>query len=548
MLHCFTKKAFTAFLLATSATTLTAQTFQPPALPGITYGDPNIKSPQRTSNHAMAGNASYLPSLGLGVVDLYVAAWNDPDPGALSEVTIMLTNSGGISPVWQSSIIYKDVQDLEVGSRREPGANETTVLVAYYQTGIGHFLDEYKLGPGGATGLINHTQLSNTTVYGRIRMDFHALWTGAIAWIDPSINAIQTMVYDNNVWSSPTVVNGTPNQIDMDIALESYTTSTGNSIQEVHLVYSDGVSITESSLDFSTLTSSPAAMWPNINDVLTGASIQSRLTLDCPGFSANGSRWAYTYSELSDIIVRFRDPAVSGGTTQTTSVTTGALGNVGIAGSYKMFSPTLNYEHVPAGSTTNDIMIGWYATDGTGFNNYIALRMDPTGSFYTSAFDYLDLPAAQMPFSPIPFTSSISLNKTDAKTPSSYSYATYYNVDPVTGLNQLHHAFHPWTNPLFRELPSENEEADLATGNRISTYPNPFNDQLNISVTTTENSVVELLLTDISGRAVAHTNNALFKGTHQLNIDKLDGIAPGNYLLTVLINQKKAGVQKVTKN
>ncbi|RYD99250.1 MAG: T9SS type A sorting domain-containing protein [Sphingobacteriales bacterium] len=545
MLQSFTKKAFTAFLLATSAATVTAQTFQPPVATVVTYGDPNIKLPRSTSNHAMAGNASYLPSLGLGVVDLYVAAWNDPDPGALSEVTVMLMNSGGTTPVWQSSIIYKDVQDLEVGSRRNPGSNETTVLVAYYQTGVGHFLDEYKLGAGNVTGLISQTQLSNSTTYGRIQMDFHALWTGAIAWIDPSINAIKTIVYDNNVWSAPTVVNGTANQIDMDIAIEAYTTTAGNSIQEVHLVYSDGGLITESSLDFNTLTFSPPSMWPNVNDVsLAGPTVQSRLTLDCPGFSLNGSRWAYTYSDLSDIIVRFSDPAIAGGATQFTSMTTGALGNVGISGSYKMHSPTLNYEHLPAGGYQNDIMVAWYATDGGGFNNYIALRMDPTGSFYTSAPDYLDLPNAQMPFAPSPFTSGVALNKTDAKTPSSYSYATYYNVDPVTGTNQLHHAFHPWGNSFFR---GEAPGPDLAGDSRISTYPNPFNDQLTVSVTTTENSVVELLLTDISGRVAAQTNNAMFKGTHQINMDKLGNLAPGNYILTVLIDQKKAGVQKVTK-
>jgi len=544
MLQLFTKKAFTAFLLATSAATVSAQTFQNPVADSLIYGDPHVKFPRSTSNHAMAGNASYLPSLGLGVVDLYVAAWNDPDPGAISEVTVMLTNSGLTTPIWQASILYNDVQDLEVGSRRNPNSNETTVLVAYYQTGVGHFLDEYKLGAGGAYGLINQTQLSNSPAYGRIRMDFHALWRGAIAWIDPSINAIQTMVYDNNVWSAPTIVNSTSNQIDMDIALESVTTA-GSGTQEVHLVYSDGVSITESSIDFNTLTFSPPSIWPNVNDFLfTGPTVQSRLTLDCPGFSLNGSRWAYTYSEISDIIVRFSDPAVAGGATQTTSMTTGALGNVGIAGSYKMHSPTINYEHLPTAGYQNDMMVAWYITDGSGINNYIALRMDPTGSFITSASDYLNLPQAQMTFTPSPFASGVALNKTDAKTPSSYSYATYYNVDPVTGLNQLHHAFHPWGNNLFR---GEAPALDLSADSRVSTYPNPFNDQFNVAVTTAENSVVELLLTDINGRTVAQTNNVVYKGSHQINLDKLNTLAPGNYLLTVLVNQQKVAVKKVTK-
>lgn len=548
MLHLFTKKAFTALLLAVAAAPAIAQVYQAPNAYEFTYGDPNMKLPQSTSCHSMPAGGAYFPSLGLGSTDLYVAGWNDPDPAMFSEVTVMLTPPGNPTVIlWQGSIKFTGVQDLEVGSVRNPMSNETSILAAYYLPGVGHFLDEYKLGPGGATGLINQTQLSNSPTYGRIRMDFHSLWSGAITWInrDPSVNRVQARVYENNAWSATSTINGTANKTDVDLAIEAVEIPSGTSVKELHLAYAGNGFITKTSLNFNTLVTLPGTLTPTINDnSYVGAVPISKLSLDCPGFSQNSSRWAYTYTDMLNVIVRFKDPLVAGGAPQTAVVTAGMLGNVPISGSYKLYNPALNYElNVPTPVPyQNDIMIAWYATDGMGFNKYIGLKMDPTGTFVSSLGDYLDLPNAQTASTPNPTYNGIMLNKTDLKTRSPFSYATYFDIDPVTGMYQLHHAFHDWGDAAFRGLPEETESAI-----NIGTYPNPFRDQLNISIETKENSIVELLLTDISGRTAAQTNVALTKGSHQVNLNQLGQLAPGNYILTTLIDHKKVGVQKVTK-
>ncbi len=550
MLHSFSKKAATAFLLAASAASVKAQVYQPPNATEITFGHPGMKFPQTTSNHAHAASSSYIPSLGLGSVDLYVAGWNDPDPGMLSEVTIMLTPWGVPSPIWTNSITYTDVQDMEVGSRRNPSFNETTILVAYYKTGVGHFLDEYQLVNGGPPILIWQDQLSTSPTYGRIQMDFHSLWSGAVAWIDPSINRIRTRVYDNNAWSATSTLNGTANKTDLDIALEVVETATG-STKELHFVYAGNGFVTESFLNFNTLLTTPGTYNPTLNDnVGVGPTPISRLTLDCPGFSNLGSRWAYTYSDVVNVNVRFKDPAIAPWA-QSVATTNGMLGNTPVSGPHKMFSPALNYDYNSTSfGTASDIMVAWYMTNGGGTNKYIALKMDPTGTFINSLGDYLDLPNAAtptMPITPNPLFSGIALNKTDVKARSSFSYATYFDRDPLTGAAQLHHAFHTWNDPAFRGLPPETETQDQNVTNSINTYPNPFNNQFSVSVTADQNSIVELLLTDINGRTVAQTNNVVYKGQQQINMGQLDNLASGNYVLTVLMNQKKIATQKITK-
>lgn len=553
MFQLFTKKVCTAFLLATSAATVSAQVFQSPTAYEFTYGSPSMKLPESTSCHSMPAGGAYFPSLGLGSTDLYVAAWNDPEPGRLSEVTVMLTPPNDPTFIsWQGSIIYYDVIGMEVGSLRNPSTNETNILVAYYRNGDGYYLDEYKLGPGGTTSLVNQTYLAASPTYGRIRMDFHSLWSGAIAWIntDPAVNRVQTMVYQNNAWSGTSTISNAANKTDLDLALEVVEVPTGTSFMELHLVYAGSGLITKSSLNFNTLATTPGTYAATFNHSVFVSVPISRLSLDCPGFTVNSSRWAYTYSDLGNVVVYFRDPTVAGGLTQTAIVTAGTLGNVPIAGSYKMYSPSLNYEldYASSGTYQNEIMVAWYATDGMGFNKYIGLKMDPTGTYVSSLGDYLDLPNAQTPTSAIPFSSGIMLNKTDLKTRSPYSYATYFDKDPSTGLYQLHHAFHKWGDAAFRGLPEEATPGQgLSAGTRISSYPNPFNEQMTVSLDLPQNSIVELLLTDISGRTAAHTNYALTKGSHQVKLNQLSQLAPGNYLLTVLIDHKKAAVQKVTK-
>lgn len=550
MLNFLMKKSLPVLLLATATPSVQAQVFQAPLAYEFVYGSPGVKFPQTTSCHSMRAGSAYFPVLGLASADLYVAAWTDPDPGMLSEVTVLITAPNDPTTIlWNGSIPYTDVQGLEVGSIRNMSTNQTSVIVAYYRSGVGYFRDEYGIDAAGNIFQIgSSTLLASSPTYGRIRMDFHSLWSGAVSWIntDPSVNAIQAQVYDNNTWSATNTFIGTADKKDMDLSLEHVDIIGGSNFKELHLTYADDNFITESALDFQTLHSAPGFYTPTVNDnEFVGGLTISRINMDCPGFSINGSRWAYTYSDYSNVFVRYRDPAVAGGFPQTSVVTAGTPGNTPIAGLYKMFTPALNYEFMSYSfGVPNDIMVTWYATDGVGFNRYIGTKIDQFGNL-ASAADYLDLPNASTPSYPNPFFCGIAMTRTDAKSPAPFSYTTYFDMDPGTGMYQLHHAFHKWNDPVFRGLPVEEV---AMSDNAISSYPNPFQDQLNLSVELKENSIVELQLTDISGRMVAQTNHALTQGKQQVKIEDLGQLAPGNYLLTILINQKKAGVQKVTKN
>jgi len=550
MLHFLIKRSLPVLLLATSVAAVNAQTFEPPMATEFTYGsNPFIKYPESTSSHSMRAGAAYFPVSGFGSADLYVAAWCDPNPGNLSEVTVIITDPNDpTSWQWDGKIQYTDVQGLEVGSIRDIGTNQTRILAAYYKTGSGYFLDEYEIDPGGSINLSNQTLLASSPTYGRIRMDFHSLWSGAVAWIntDPGVNAIQARVYDNNSWSATSTFIATADKKDMDLSLEHVDMTTGgSSYKELHLTYADNDYITEASLNFHNLHIAPGTYFPTVNDnnYIAGMYI-SRVNMDCPGFSLNDSRWAYTYTDNNDVFVRYYNSAVAG-SAQTAVVTAGTPGNTPITGQYKMFAPALNYEFASYSfGVPSDIMVTWCALDASGQTNYIGLKIDPFGNLASSS-DYLNLPNGQAMTSFNPFLCGIALNRTDAKTPSPYSYATYFDLDPTTGGYQLHHAFHKWNAPYFRGLPEENE---TATSNAtINSYPNPFRDQLNVGIELKENSIVELMLTDLSGRTVAQTNHALTKGNHQVKMDQLSELAQGNYILTILVNQKQAGVQKVTK-
>lgn len=550
MLNFLMKKSLPALLLAVSVTSVNAQTFEPPVANEFIYGSSTIKYPESTSAHSMRGSAAYFPVSGFGGADLYVSAWCDPNPGNLSEVTILITNPNNpTSWIWDGTIQYTDVQGLEVGSIRNMSTNQTSILVAYYKTGVGYFLDEHGIDAGGNLFLISNTLLANSPSYGRIRMDFHSLWSGAVAWIntDPSVNAIQAQVYDNNTWSATSTFNATADKKDMDLSLEhvDVTIPGGSSYKELHLTYADNDFITESALNFQALHAAPGFYTPvvNDNDYIGGMYI-SRINMDCPGFSIDAGRWAYTYTDNNDVFVRYFDAAVAG-SAQTAKVTSGSPGNTPIIGQYKMFAPALNYEFMSyTFGVPNDIMVTWCALDASGQTNYIGLKIDPYGNLASSS-DYLTLPNAQAPAVFSPFLCGIAMTRTDAKSPAPFSYTTYFDLNPLTGSYQLHHAFHDWGTAAFRGLPVEEE---IMNNTSISSYPNPFQDQLNLSVELKENSIVELLLTDINGRTVAHTNHALTQGKHQVKMEALDQLAPGNYLLTTLIDQKKADVQKVTKN
>jgi Bacterial Ig domain/Secretion system C-terminal sorting domain len=68
----------------------------------------------------------------------------------------------------------------------------------------------------------------------------------------------------------------------------------------------------------------------------------------------------------------------------------------------------------------------------------------------------------------------------------------------------------------------------------IKAWPNPFTDVLQISVASDVNAMVELRLSDVSGRIILQQRNQVNRGVNQLTIDKLHNLAAGTYLLQII--------------
>lgn len=560
MLRTLKQFALTASLLTPNAACLYAQTFVAPNAAEYTFGDPHVAPAENTSCYSLRAGYAYFPDMapviGSAYADLYVASWNSKDIGGMHEVTVLLTASGDPTNIlWKTSIPYTGVQDLQVGSLRNMTSNNTEILVAYYKPGTGHILDVYKLGASGAFP-VSQTTLSHAPTYGRISMDFHATYDCAIAWVntEPGANkGIQAKVYVNNTWSNVSTLSGTANKTGVDIALTQI--NGPGSGYPLHFVYSGGGFVTESSVDIATLALTPGTVTPVINDnYYAGAGLNSRLVLDCADFStsatvSNASAWAYTYSDGINVIVRNRNATL--GSVNMAVVTSGMLGNSPLdpaGGVYQVFSPAINYGQGYPNGSPEEIMVTWYATDGGVDNGYMGLRMNANGTTISSTPDYLRLPNASTPHLPPGFSSGIALSKTGPKSVGDFLYSTYYDIDPVTGYYQLHHAFHKWSDVVFR--PGETTGVSGTTNTEataVNPYPNPFLDLLNTSVSLGEDGLLQLELHDMTGRLVWQHKASLTKGSHQIKTENAKKLIAGTYMLTASLNGKKIGTKMIVK-
>lgn len=569
MLRSITQCVFASLLLATPASFVSAQIFVPPSVNTIehNFANPSLNQLQSTSAYALAATYLNIPSAGMGLPghpDLYVSGWNNPNPGGNSEVSVLLTQSGSPSNIyWQGSLPYNNVMDLEVGcvGNYFSSSAYTSILVAYYIPGQGHRLDIYNFnGPAGnPLQLVEQKILSTSATYGRIRMDCHSVTNCAIAWINPGVG-IQTMVHKGaNTWSAVTTLNGTATKTMFDVAINSVTNpATGVSTNFVHYVYPNGAFIVESSVSMATLAAAalPAAVTPTVNDnnYVGPFGLASKLVLDCADFSNTGASWAYTYTDGMQVSVRHKNPTLAG-TGQTAIMTAGVLANSNpldptFSGAYQLSGPSLNYGIGTTSPTPpNRIMVAWYATNGGSFNGYIAAEMDENGTTLTSDPDFLLLPHGQTPTMPAGFTPGITLSKIGIKSVPAFLYTTYYDVDPASGVYQLHHAFHNWGDTRFR--PGNNNATGISVAEqeqiKINAFPNPFNNRLSISVTMPKNGKLDLVLTDIAGRNVWQRELNVDKGIHLLEVPGMDHLTPGTYTLTSTLDKQRVGTSKIIK-
>jgi hypothetical protein len=87
---------------------------------------------------------------------------------------------------------------------------------------------------------------------------------------------------------------------------------------------------------------------------------------------------------------------------------------------------------------------------------------------------------------------------------------------------------------------------DLFVVGKINIYPNPADNQINISFSTMKNTNLDLTLADISGRIILQERyfTTLGVNKHQIN---LDGISDGIYLLNITENSNSFRYKVVVK-
>jgi hypothetical protein len=481
---------------------------------------------------------------------MYLSGWNTPVNGATSEFIYNFTDPGNpASVVFSGAFPYHDVADLEVGAVYNTSTGKFNLLVAYYQLGVGHFLDIYDLETSPVTQivLVNTMQLSNSTAYGRIRMDFHRTDAAVITWAYPGVG-IQTMAGQNGNWSNVTTLDGTLGESGPDVAL-----SHAGDILANYVYYNNATgAITKSIVDLNTLLASPGLVSPLVEDVnFTSPGLWDfRVVIDCPDHY-DVKNWAYTYTDQSsNIWVRHIDHH-SSGTYNTISVNSGVLGNIATAGLYEAYAPSLHYGNDAIGGGTGQITVGWYTTDGSTFAGYIGLEMKEDGGALISDPDYMALPDA-FTANFYPYAGMSFSKGSDAGIVPPFLYTTYYDYNDAINQYQLHHAFHKWNNTVFKgggapECTYTRPRTALVPETGISIYPNPFDDIISASVSLAQDGQVQLDLTDITGRLIARQQSALTKGKHLVKMSGLKALVSGTYLLSVSVNDRKVDVKKLTK-
>lgn len=527
-----TKTVLLSTLLAGPAAVAQTPVFTTPVASEYIYSDPHVREAHGTS----AYSATQIQT-GFGQADMYVASWY-PKTGAQSEVTWQLLQVGTTSVLQQGSIPYFGVAGIDVSAVFDGNTGQTQILVAYYRFGSGHFVDVYDVTNSTTTPVVfNHTvQLSNASDFGRIRVDGFYQHQMVFIWEHPGIG-IQSCALDNfGNWGMTQTFPGTEYQHEPDVALKHG----GNANPaRIHYVYhnGDGV-VTESTLDWGVLMNATSGtLSPLVEDVIVLNHTISNPVIDCPDLCEKDN-WAYTYSDNRYVYVRFMDYFTTA-TPTSIAVTSGALGNAPL-NAHETYSPTLHYGMTDAYGIhpTDNITVAWYVTDLMGTNGYAALQMTADGNTLLSGPDYMALPNS---FTPNQYygLAGIALSKSDPQLAPEFLYASYFDYDPAADQYNLHHAYHQWGNTVFKGT----KELNIAT----NTYPNPFYNLVNTAVTVDGAAMIHVQLFDINGRIVSHKKQVVPAGTHQLQLEQLQNLAPGAYFLNTSVNGKAQGIQQLIK-
>lgn len=543
------KLSLPVLLFSLSSFSVSGQTFINPASWFYNYGVINGQRPEMTACYSQRD----INTAQFGLTDLYVGSWSTNFPGGTaSEVTYRFTVPGTPSAtITTGRILYKNpVADLEVGMVFDKNYGENVLLVAYYEFGTGHQLDIYRINgaPANPFTKVANIPLSNSSSYGRIRMDSHLGYGIGIVWENPGVG-IEVIACDNGNWSGKAQLTGTLDELGPDIAF-----SHGNVALNLNFVYknNNNNNITKSVIQWATVMGIPfgttSPLTPLVQDVNTAPGNISNITIDCPDHYSN-ENWAYTYTDGHSVFVRFIN--YFGAAMATTKVI-----NPHLVSAWMAKTPTIHYGDGAISGQSGRVMVGWYSPYIGGDSHYLAKEFDEElNPINTQPQDYYRLNIESWTFS----RSGIAFSKmSDVSMVPAFLYATYITeTGNNSGTFNLNHRFHDFnTLTAFRgNTPSKTayEECRKHNGQPViraiqsTVYPNPFSNSFNNSFSLKESSTITLKIVDIKGTVLKEHTEKRPSGTHIIKMEDIGSLPTGAYLLHTIVNGNLTSTQTIIK-
>lgn len=564
------------------------QTFVPPVAYNFDY---NSVALSNTPNVCHTANYSITNiETGFGTTDLYLGAWSSMG-GTMSEVTYQFTAPGNPSSMlFQGTIPVANADEVTVGSVQMNGADYILIAYRYANITASYRMTLYRINMSTTAPLTfagTTTLSTNTGGDGRISMDCHRKYGVAVVY--PTSAGIETRVANTSggtlVMSAGVTLAGTTGNSSPDVAFSHF-----NGGMNLHYVYykPSTYELTESVLDYNVLLgiTTPTTIAPVIEDInpLTASAYNFfryvRPVIDCPDHY-DVDNWAYTYTynlayfpnsigamPTEGIFVRFVDYHSAGAPT-TVNVADGSMGNAPCLDYFPIF-PTLCYGEDGFGFNTGQIHVAWYnqqnpTQDGGMF---VAVHMREDGSGFLSMPDYLVIPNSSNSWVVQTslvinlldyYISPIALSKnSDAMfdIAPNFLYTTYLHGNPSSAL-RLNHAFHEWgNNSAYRgPQPAATKRFTGLCGTQelksskstMQVQPNPFINVARATFSLPEEGKLQLQLSDLLGRVVWQQEAAARKGAYTAELDNLQQLPAGVYLLKSCLNGKPMDTQKIVK-
>jgi hypothetical protein len=91
---------------------------------------------------------------------------------------------------------------------------------------------------------------------------------------------------------------------------------------------------------------------------------------------------------------------------------------------------------------------------------------------------------------------------------------------------------------MAKTLKSYAQTENTISESGLNIYPNPFVEQINLEISSTEASTCNWTIYDMTGRVVISGNESITTGNNTMNIDASD-LAKGVYMLNTIMNNEK---------